>query len=217
VPTWNPAAPYLAPALVLIASTMITGALSDGSFDRLYPLRVALTLTAFWAFRREYAAMACWGWSWGAVALGALTFVVWMALEPTHRSGAVSAGTLSAALAGLPRVEAAGWLFCRVFGSVVTVSLAEELAFRGFLSRRLIAAEFQDVTPGRLTWPSFFLSSLAFGLLHQRWLAGTLAGMLFALAYNRRGRLGDAVLAHATANALIAAWVLVTGDWSVWA
>jgi CAAX prenyl protease-like protein len=120
-------------------------------------------------------------------------------------------------LAGLPRVEAAGWLFCRVLGSVVTVPMAEELAFRGFLSRRLIAADFQDVSPGRLTGLSFLGSSLAFGLLHQRWVAGTLAGMLFALAYARRGRLADAVLAHATANALIAAWVLVTGDWSVWA
>jgi hypothetical protein len=30
------------------------------------------------------------------------------------------------------------------------------------------------------------------------------------------GRLGDAVLAHAVTNALIVAYVLATGTWSLW-
>ncbi len=82
--------------------------------------------------------------------------------------------------------------------------LAEELAFRGFLTRRLIAADFQAVPEGRFTGMSFVVSSLLFGLLHQqRWLAGTVAGMAYALAYYRRGRLIDAVAAHATTNLLI--------------
>jgi hypothetical protein len=33
----------------------------------------------------------------------------------------------------------------------------------------------------------------------------------------RRGDLGDAVLAHATTNALLAAYVLATGNWALWA
>jgi membrane protease YdiL (CAAX protease family) len=53
-------------------------------------------------------------------------------------------------------------------------------------------------------------------LLHGRWLAGTVAGLLFAAALYRRGRLMDAVVAHATANALITAYVLTTGQWSIW-
>jgi membrane protease YdiL (CAAX protease family) len=56
-----------------------------------------------------------------------------------------------------------------------------------------------------------------FGALHARWLAGALAGMLYAVAVYRRGELADAVLAHATTNALIAAYVLATGTWSLWA
>jgi membrane protease YdiL (CAAX protease family) len=54
-------------------------------------------------------------------------------------------------------------------------------------------------------WFSFLLSPVRFGLLHNRWLAGIIAGMLFALALYRCGQLGDAVVAHVTANALIAA------------
>jgi membrane protease YdiL (CAAX protease family) len=54
------------------------------------------------------------------------------------------------------------------------------------------------------------------GALHGRWLAGTLAGMGYALTYFRRGELVDAIAAHATTNALIAGFVLVTGSWSLW-
>ena len=61
------------------------------------------------------------------------------------------------------------------------------------------------------------VSSVLFGAMHQRFVAGTLAGLLLAIAYRRRGRLGDAILAHATANGLIAATVLFGGRWSLWA
>ena len=81
---------------------------------------------------------------------------------------------------------------------------------------QLIASEFQEVRLGRFTWFSFLFSSVIFGVLHGRWLAGTLAGMLFALALYRRGKLGDAVVAHATTNALLAAYVLATGRWALW-
>jgi uncharacterized membrane protein (UPF0136 family) len=49
-----------------------------------------------------------------------------------------------------------------------------------------------------------------------RWLAGTVAGMFYAWALYRRGRVGDAIIAHATTNALIAADVLILGNWSLW-
>jgi CAAX prenyl protease-like protein len=109
------------------------------------------------------------------------------------------------------------WLVFRVVGSVVTVPLAEELAFRGYLPRRLQAADFEAVPLGRFTGLSFLASSVLFGLLHGRWLAGTLAGMFYALALYRRRDLAEPVLAHAVTNALIAAHVLATGNWSLWA
>ena len=41
-------------------------------------------------------------------------------------------------------------------------------------------------------------------------------GMAYAVAKYRRGKTADAFLAHATTNAGIAAYVLVTGTWSLW-
>jgi membrane protease YdiL (CAAX protease family) len=68
-----------------------------------------------------------------------------------------------------------------------------------------------------LTALSIVLSSAAFGLMHgQHWIVGTLAGLAFAGALRWRGRMGDAVVAHAVSNLLLAAWVLGTGDWGQW-
>ncbi|HEX5271083.1 MAG TPA: CAAX prenyl protease-related protein, partial [Gemmataceae bacterium] len=204
--------PWLLPLLVLTGTMMLTAAVSAG-FDWLYPLRVGAVAVVLWFLRRHYRELSG-SLSWVAVAAGALVFALWLALEPPPRPGAEA--DFAATLAGVPRGWAVAWLVVRVIGSVVTVPLAEELAFRGYLLRRLIAADFEAVPLGRLTWLSFLGSSLAFGLLHGRWVAGALSGMVFALLLRHRGRLADPVVAHVVANALIAAWVLGMGRWSLW-
>jgi exosortase E/protease (VPEID-CTERM system) len=209
----NPTVAYLAPFTAVTAVAMVAAAFAGG-FDWLYPLRVLTAALALWLCRRSYAGWR-WSWSWPAVGLGAATFGLWLALAPL--AGATATGW-PAPLAEAPAGWAAAWLVCRVLGYVVLTPLIEELAFRGYLLRRLVAADFQEVPPTRFSWPAFLISSALFGALHGAyWLPGTLAGMAFALAVYRRGRLADAVLAHATANALIAGYVLATGHWALWA
>ena len=210
----NDTAAYLAPFFAGVATATLTGAFSSG-FDRLYPLRVLAVAGVLWVFRHETTGFR-WSWSWQAVGIGAVAFALWLALGPAPSHPA--AGTdLQAGLKGLSRVGAGVWLTFRVIGAVITVPLAEELAFRGYLTRRLIRAEFRDVPPGQFRLSSLLVSSVLFGALHGRWLAGTLAGLLYALALYRRRELADAVLAHATTNALIAADVFLAGAWSLWA
>ena len=153
-------------------------------------------------------------WSGSAVAIGAAVFVVWLGLE-WAMGFTEGPPALPAALAEMPAGMAAAWLIFRVLGSIITVPMAEELAFRGYALRRLVSPDF-DKIPLRFTWLSFLLSSVLFGALHGRWLAGTVAGMFYAWAMYRRGKVGDAILAHATTNALIAADVLILGNWNLW-
>jgi CAAX prenyl protease-like protein len=53
-------------------------------------------------------------------------------------------------------------------------------------------------------------------VLHSAWVAGILAGVAYAAVRLYRGRLADAVLAHAVTNLLLSAYVLNTGSWSYW-
>jgi exosortase E/protease (VPEID-CTERM system) len=207
----NPALPYLTPLLVIIGVAMVTAPFADG-FDAAYPLRVVIAALAVWWYRERIGA-AIFGFSWASVGLGTLCFLSWIALtHPDRAADAVIAGHLSSL-----SIPAFGtWTLFRLIGAIITVPVAEELFFRGYLQRKLIASDFEAVPFGRFTGTSFIVSSLAFGLLHQSWIAGVIAGSLFALAVYRRGRLADAITAHATANALLAVYVLVTGAWSLW-
>jgi CAAX prenyl protease-like protein len=103
-----------------------------------------------------------------------------------------------------------------VLGSTVTVPIIEELAFRGFLLRRLIARDFTKVPYDMLRWPAVLVSSLAFAAVHQQWVAGFVAGVSYAYAQSRRGLLTDAIIAHSVTNALIAVQVLLAAHWSLW-
>jgi exosortase E/protease (VPEID-CTERM system) len=204
----------LGPFLALVATAMITGAFSTG-VDLLYPLRILAAVGVLWICRRSYGELR-WPSSLWPVAIGVAAFAIWMALEPFAAArGSVRPGPM-VGTDGALRGWVLAWLAFRVVGSVVVVSVVEELAFRSYLTRRLISPRYWTVPPGTFTWSSFLISSALFGLLHTRWLAGTLAGMLYAWAYYRRRELSDAVLAHATTNALIAAGVLDTGDWTLW-
>jgi exosortase E/protease (VPEID-CTERM system) len=213
----NPTAAYLAPLMALVAAVMITSVVSAG-FDRLYPARVLVVAGVIWLFWKGSVTPARFrgAWSWGAVGIGCAVFVVWMGLDWANPRKA-EGSAIAMGLAGMPAGWAAAWIAFRALGSVVTVPIAEELAFRGYLVRRLVSREFNSVSPRRFTWVSFGVSSALFGASHGMWIAGTLAGAGYAWAMYRRGRVADAIVAHAATNALIAIYVLTTQDWSLWA
>ena len=83
--------------------------------------------------------------------------------------------------------------------------------------RRLSARDFDAVAFARVRWTALLASSLVFGLAHGTlWLPGTAAGLLYGAVLIRTGRMGEAVVAHATSNALIVAAVLVWHQWQLW-
>jgi CAAX prenyl protease-like protein len=107
------------------------------------------------------------------------------------------------------------WMGARIVGSVLMAPLVEELAFRGFLLRRLVSREFEVVSFRRVSWVALAGSSMAVGLLHSQWALGMLAGVAYGLLTVPYGRLSDAVRAHAVTNATLVVYALVTRDWSL--
>ena len=104
------------------------------------------------------------------------------------------------------------WIVFRVLGGVVTVPVAEELAFRGFLLRRLVSSDFESVCCRTWTWLSVAGSSVLFGLMHgDQWLAESLPVCCTPACFCI-GRI-DAVFALAITNGLIAVCVLLGGRW----
>ena len=113
----------------------------------------------------------------------------------------------------MPTATAIVWLICRIASTVVVVPWIEELAFRGYLLRRLGDVDFESVPYGRLQLVPTVGSAIVFGAVHGSFVAGVVAGALYAIAQAQGRRLKDAVIAHATTNALIV--VQAVSDWGL--
>lgn len=211
LPMHNPTAVYLMPLLAVLAAGAVSRAFSS-DFEYLYPLTVIAGLLMFARYRRPLAGID-WGWSWRGLAVGALVFLVWIVaaflLVPAH--------PMPAKLAATPWALRAFWILSRIVGSILIVPIAEELAYRGFLMRRLIKADFESVAFKSVRWPALTLTAIVFGAAHGAlWVPGIVAGLGFGLIIIRRGRFGEAVAAHAAANALISVSVLGWHQWQLW-
>jgi exosortase E/protease (VPEID-CTERM system) len=187
-PAHNPTAPYLVPLLTILALGMFAHAMSAG-FDFLYPLRLIGAAAVLWAYRTHYKSLA-WGFSWRAVTVGIALFVVWVAFD--RWLGAPRA--MPDALEYVSAPARALWVACRALAAIVTVPIAEELAYRGFLMRRLAAAEFESLSFSKVGWPALIIASIIFGITHgSMWLPGILAGLAFGLLAIRTNKIGEAV------------------------
>jgi exosortase E/protease (VPEID-CTERM system) len=207
----NPTAAYLMPLLAILAAGMIARSLS-GDFELWYPLRLAAACAALWIYRRAYTNLA-FGFSWRGPVTGALVFAVWMASAAWLGTSADEPVGLTALSPGLR----GAWIGCRLIAAVVTVPLAEELAYRGYLLRRITAVHFENTSFSAARWPALAVSAIAFGAVHGRfWIAGIVAGLAYGAVAMRTNKLGESVAAHATTNALIAAQVLLFRHWWLW-
>ncbi|MBT9586333.1 CAAX prenyl protease-related protein [bacterium] len=202
-----PAAVYLLPLLAILLGTMLGSAFSTG-FPLLYPLRILLALGVLGLWWRDYPRLLGGFVSLRAVLAGIVVYLVWLMLVPGGPAPQVW-GLLSPGLAW-------AWVAVRVLGSSLVVPLVEELAFRGYLMRRLQSSDFELVKSDQVGWKAWLLSSLAFGMLHQDTLAAFLAGLVYGQLVRKGGSLGEAVLAHGLTNLLICVQVLWLGHWSLW-
>ena len=105
---------------------------------------------------------------------------------------------------------------------VVVVPLVEELFWRGFLMRYIVAeirqTEWQKVVFGTHHWISFVITTLAVTLIHNRpdWPAAFVWGALMYLLAVRTKSLGACLVMHAVGNLILGIYVLQTRQWGFW-
>lgn len=207
----NPPAAYLMPFLAVLAAGMLARA-AAGRFETWYALRLIAAGAACAVYWPRLARLD-WRFGWRAPVAGGAVFALW-----------IVAGQLILAPHGLPRALAAMsapsrglWIASRALTEILVLPLAAELAYRGYLLRRLVARDFEDVPFRSVGWIPLLVTAAAFGAVHGAlWLPGIAAGIIYGLVVIRTGRLGEAAAAHATTNALLAGWVLLGGHWQFW-
>lgn len=198
--------PYVAqifPFLVFMASALLASTFFEVPAVA-YPLRF-MAMVAGLCLAIPYLRRLEWRLDPLAIAAGIGIGVLWILTSPVEAEPSPLAIALTQMSAGMLAI----WVVTRVLGTTLLVPAIEELFFRGYVLRR--------IDNGSLGWRIFAIavSTALFAALHGRWLEAGLAGMIFALLMLRKNRLADAIIAHMIANAVIAAWALYQGDWSV--
>jgi len=170
---------------------------------------IALPAGVIWSYRRSIVAQLG-RMHWESVLVGLAVGALWIATEPP-----VGDDPLGPWLGQQTPLAAAAWLGLRIFGFALVVPTAEELVFRGYLHRALVKRRFEEAAPDAFGWAAFIVTSLLFGAMHGRWLAGALAGAAFALCLYRSKSLTGPIAAHVAANAAIAAYAIAAGRWEL--
>jgi CAAX prenyl protease-like protein len=215
----SPALARLAPYVVLLILTFIQEAFAGPPRFWLYLVKMLVGLACINAVRPLVAEMR-WAVSWEAVVVGVLVCALWVGLDPWYpKLGSVA----KASPAWNPFYQfgagsVMGWFFVavRTFGSALVVPPIEETCYRSLLYRYVARADFMSVALNKLDWRALFVTALIFGLAHQQWLAGILCGLAYQWLVLRKGRLGDAMLAHAITNFLLGVWIVWKGAWQFW-
>ena len=147
-----------------------------------------------------------------AIAVGALVYVAWVRMDwPWATQGA---------LTGYDPTQggsAASFLICiRLFGAAIVVPVMEELFWRSFLLRYIDASHYLTVRIGLCSAKAAVITIILFGLEHQLWLAGMMAGAAYTIVLVRTQRLWPCILAHGVTNLLLGIHVMLTGEWKWW-
>jgi len=204
--------PYIFP-FALFAVCIYAGLFFNISQIFMYPVKtvlVALSLIYFWnVYKQEIR----FSFSWLPVISGILVFFIWVFFEGMYPQIGHSEFN--------PYKHASGYgvyliITFRVIGATLVVPLMEELFWRSFALRFAIKSDFKSVPLGQFSWFSFIFISILFGLEHERWLVGIIAGMVYSGTLYRSKNLFDPILSHTTTNLLLGVYVLSTHQWSFW-
>lgn len=158
-----------------------------------------------------------------SIGIGIAVFAIWIApdlLSPAYRhswlfENAIT-GTARSSLSDASRTKVAV-LVMRSLRAIAIVPIVEELFWRAWLMRWLIAPDFQKVPLGAYAAMSFWGVAVLFASEHGAyWDVGLAAGIVYNWWMLRTKSVGDLILAHAVTNGCLCAYVIATGKWEYW-
>lgn len=190
--------PFLAYVLIRPAAGFFTNQYTA------YALHVLVAVTLLAVFWKKYKLN--FKFDFLAILVGAIIFLIWIGLEGFYPV--------------LFKIEYvpinAFFLISRLIGFLLIAPVIEELFTRSFLIRFIISNNWKKVPIGKYTLPSFIITVLFFGFSHSRWLAGIIAGVLLNLLLYKQKSIESCIVAHFTANLLLAIYVITTSSWFMW-
>jgi uncharacterized protein len=157
-----------------------------------------------------------------SIGIGAAVFVLWIA--PDFLFGYRHFWLFENSITGTatssfpPQLKQnVGFMVLRSLSSAMLVPVLEELFWRAWMMRWLINPDFQKVPLGKYVPSAFWIVAILFASEHgPYWEVGLVAGIIYNWWIVRTRNLADCILAHGVTNAILALYVVLTGQWQYW-
>ena len=217
----HPAVPFVLPFALFMAFLVLTGYWSFGETSELL-VRIVILGVAVLYFSRHLLSFRFTSAGMSTL-VGVGVFLLWIApdqLIPGYRDHWLFqnpiTGTLKVSLSAETLRDPVA-LALRSIRAIVIVPIVEELFWRGWLMRWLIAPDFETVRPGTYDGKAFWLTALLFASVHgPYWDVGLVCGAIYNGWMVRTKNWNDLILTHAVTNACLCAFVIATGRWEYW-
>ncbi|MDQ3439470.1 MAG: CAAX prenyl protease-related protein [Planctomycetota bacterium] len=212
---------YVLPMAIFMAFTWV-----GGQWPSLYPasyaakvILVAIALAVLW---RHFTKIS-WRYWWLGAIVGVIGIFQWVPMQLWLQrnveffapSGEPFDPTKVFAESGAMLYA---FLAFRIIGAVLVVPVMEELFWRDFLWRQILAPnDFKLAEVGERSWSALLIVSGVFAFVHGNWWLTSIVWALMIgglLMYTKS--LGACIIAHAVTNLLLAAYVLKYRDWAFW-
>lgn len=211
---------YVAPFVAYVSLMQLDRAISLPP-EIFYPFRFLAVLLILLSVSRPFVSLRPSS-TLASIGVGIAVFLIW--IGPDVLFGYRHHWLFENSIAGSavssipPRLRVSVWFtLLRTLSSVALVPILEELFWRGWLMRWLIDSDFQKVPLGKYVPFAFWVVAVLFASEHGAyWDVGLAAGVIYNWWMVRCRNLADCVLAHAVTNALLAAYVLMAGQWQYW-
>jgi uncharacterized protein len=214
----HPAIPYILPFLTFMAMLAMQQIVAVPVWVR-FILPMAAILTVSRPLLRKGPSRP-----FLSTAIGIAVFVLWVApdlISPAwHHFFLFDNAVVGHPAGNTPPASKSDplFLFYRVIVSVIAVPILEELFWRGWLMRWVIQPDnFEAVPLGAYTPAAFWVVAMLFASEHGSfWDVGLLAGIGYNWWMVRTCNLWDCIIAHAVTNGILAAYVVLAGQWQYW-
>jgi uncharacterized protein len=211
---------YILPMLVFLVFVFLGGQFKS-LYASMYVARaiiVAVMLAVLW---KHYTKIR-WSYWWLGGIVGIIGIVQWMGMQLWLESHfdffKPSPDPFDPTKAFGSRSIMWSFISVRIAGAVLVVPVMEELFWRDYLWRTILAPnDFKLARVGEWGWAPFLIVSGVFATVHGNWWLTAIVWALMVaglLVYTKS--LGACIVAHATTNLLLAIYVLKTHDWSFW-
>jgi len=212
----SPVLVRVVPFAAFVALTALQGQVGDAGQYWVYAAKTLLGAWLLWLVRKHVAEMR-WRLSWEGVAAGVAVFALWVGLDGLYPMLAERSGSFNPPHSyGGGSPMALAFIAVRILGSTLVVPPLEEVFYRSFAYRWLVKPDFTSVPLGVFRWGAFLAVGAVFGLSHYEWLPGILCAFAYQGLVCWKGRLGDAMTAHAVTNLLLGLWVVWRDAWLFW-